>query len=136
MKMNIIIGIIFIVVFSVTIAVYLYQKPVDRVVSDEADFEVTAVELFTAFDENEASANEKYVNKVITVRGVIEDISASDSLGLNIILASGSPMFGVSCQLPDVDESIPLKAGGEVTITGLCTGKLMDVVLVRCRIEI
>lgn len=118
-----------------SIALYLFQKPSENVVSDDAEFSVNAVDIFSEFESNEAKANRKYLNKVVSVAGEISDISAVDSVGINIVLNSKNPLFGVSCQLPWGAPDSSVKVGDVVQITGLCTGKLMDVVLVKCRIE-
>ena len=127
-----------IIVFSalgVSAAIYMYQKPPEKVVSSRADFTVDATELFAEFDKSEAQANQKYLNKIVTVKGTVADVSAVDSLGVNLILATGNPLFGISCQLPSGVPGNGIKDGEQVTVTGLCTGKLMDVVLVKCRLE-
>jgi hypothetical protein len=116
-------------------ALYMYQKPSEKVTTDEAQFNVKAVDIFNEFDKNEAVANKKYLNKVVSVAGKIADITAVDSLGFNIILRADNPLFGVSCQVPSGSRDSSLKVGDQVQITGLCTGKLMDVVLVKCRVE-
>jgi hypothetical protein len=118
-----------------SVALYLYQKPADRVVTQDAEYSVNAIDIFNEFDANEAQANKKYLNKVVSVAGEVSDISAVDSIGINIVLTSENPLFGVSCQLPFGAPDSSVKVGDLVQITGLCTGKLMDVVLVRCRIE-
>ena len=41
-------------------------------------------------------------------------------------------MGGVSCEMQDTSGTENIKAGDSVTIKGVCTGVLMDVVLVRC----
>ncbi len=118
-----------------SVALYMYQKPADKVVTEEAEYSVNAVDIFNEFDSNEAQANKKYLNKVVTVAGEIADISAVDSVGINIVLISDNPLFGVSCLLPSGVPDSSLKIGDHIQITGLCTGKLMDVVLVKCRID-
>jgi hypothetical protein len=117
------------------VALYFYQKPSEKVISQQAEFNVMAVDIFNEFDKNEAVANKKYLNKVVSVAGKIADITAVDSLGINIILRADNPLFGVSCQVPSGSPDSKLKVGDQVKITGLCTGKLMDVVLVKCRVE-
>ena len=117
------------------LGLYLFQKPAERVITQDAEFNVKATDIFNEFDKNESLANKKYLNKIVSVKGEISDISAVDSVGINVMLTADNPLFGVSCQLPFGAPDSSLKVGDEVQITGLCTGKLMDVVLVRCRVE-
>jgi hypothetical protein len=135
MKTKIIIGLLFIAVLGISAGFFLYQKPAEKTVSGKAEFETTAMQLFNEFDTDEALANKKYLNRIIAVRGTISEITAVDSAGLSILLETGNPLFGVSCQLSQAKGKSMLKRGQEVEIRGLCTGKLMDVVLVRCVIE-
>jgi hypothetical protein len=117
------------------LALYMYQKPSEKVITQKAEFNVKARDIFNEFDQNESKANKKYLNKVVSVQGEISDISAVDSVGINIMLTADNPLFGVSCQLPSGAPDSSLKVGDRVQITGLCTGKLMDVVLVKCRVD-
>ena len=52
----------------------------------------------------------------------------------SITLESGSEMFGVICQLDNLTKHARtnFKEGEEIKLKGICTGVLMDVVLVRC----
>jgi hypothetical protein len=135
MKMKIVLSLVCLAVIGGSVGFYMYQKPSEQVVSAAAAYEVDAVNLFREYHEDEAKANRKYLNRVISVTGKITDVSAVDSLGINVVLETDDPMFGVNCQLPLGDEGHPLRSGEEVTVKGLCTGKLMDVVLIKCLIE-
>ena len=98
---------------------------------------VTAVELMNAYSSDETIANAKYLNKVVRVSGTIKDVK-QDSLGsYSIDLESGSELGVVSCLLDKRhnDDAKGVQTGSTVSITGLCTGSLMDVVLVRCAIN-
>jgi hypothetical protein len=134
MKKRIIIGSIVVAVFALAVAVYQYQRRSKNTVDGDPAYTTTASELFKEFDANEDSANAKYLNKVILVRGEIVDMTPIDSANLNIVLGTTDPIFGVSCQLPAANQN-KLKVGESVNVKGLCTGKLMDVVLVKCVIE-
>lgn len=116
-------------------AVYQYQKPSANVVTSVAEFEVTATDLFEQFDSNETEANAKYLNKVVEVTGRVASVQAADSTGVDIVLQTDNPMFGVNCNLPQLSISEAPKKGETIVVTGLCTGKLMDVVLVKCFIR-
>jgi hypothetical protein len=135
MKTKIIIGVIFIGVLAVSAGFFMYQKPSEKTVSAHAAYAVNAMQLFNEFNDDEPTANQKYLNQVLSVEGRITEISAVDSVGLTVFLETSNPLFGVSCQLPEGDKGRTLKRGDNVRIKGLCTGKLMDVVLVRCVLE-
>jgi putative nucleic acid binding protein len=102
-----------------------------------ADVSTTATDLVTDFSHDEKAANARYLNKVLRVTGRVKDIK-KDSLGsYSIELESGSELSVVSCLLDKRhnDDATKIERGDNIAITGICTGVLMDVVLVRCAIE-
>jgi hypothetical protein len=113
-------------------AYYLYNKPVGSLHSRKADVIIRADSLFSAFESNEADANRKYLNKVILVSGRVQALN-SDTGGTTVSLGTTDGMFGVNCRLEDNSlHSGIYDIGREVRLKGLCTGYLMDVVMVRC----
>lgn len=129
--------ILFIILIGAAVAggvgYYMYNKPAEKTISAKEEFTVDAAALFQEFTDNEAQANQKYLNKVIAVKGKVLDITPNDSLGINLTLETGDAMFGVSCHIPEPGKA-PQK-GDVVSVKGLCTGMLMDVVLVKCSIN-
>ena len=113
---------------------YMYNKPHKNMERADADMAIEAPALFTAFEEDETAANEKYLDKVVQVEGTVQAVSKDDNGNLSLTLESGSDMFGVICQFDELTThgKTDFKAGDKVTLKGICTGKLMDVVLVRC----
>lgn len=116
---------------------YLYnKKPVD-VRTLQPELSVTANSLIVAFNSDEAAANLKYLDKVISVKGIISDIKIDSSTGqASVILESGDPMSAVTCSFynDEIATVQKLSKGAVVVIKGKCTGKLMDVVLNNCSI--
>lgn len=115
-------------------AYYLYNKPVAKLESVKPDYSLTAEELFSQFENNEAEANKKYLGKILEVNGKIQNLSLSDSGDFNLILASGSEMFGINCGM-SVSEDAQYKSykvGDSIKVKGECTGISMDVVMTRC----
>ena len=114
---------------------YLYNKPVKSTAAKSADMSIQAQDLFNEFANDENTANAKYLDKVISINGTVTDLAVED--GLNIVtLQTTSDMFGVICKIESGDEKVrKLKKGDQVKVKGVCTGMLMDVVMVRCVIE-
>lgn len=112
----------------------MYNKPHDDIRSAKADFEKTATELFTDFETDETAANAKFLDKIITVSGTIAEVSKDEEGKVSITLDGGGLMGGIICKLDDFSEHkrTDFTAGETVTLKGICTGMLMDVVLVRC----
>lgn len=107
----------------------MYTKK-HRMIEQETYTSTRATELFKAFEENESSANTKYLNQVIEVSGILSEVLANQEGNTVAILKSDDPLFGISCTLehPATD----LSAGDSIVVKGVCTGYLSDVVLTHC----
>jgi hypothetical protein len=135
MKSQILFGMIMLVILCSGGAWYLYNKPGESFVTGDPVYSVSASELFVEFEADAAAADKKYLNRIIAVTGQIADIRAVDSVGVNVTLSTGTSIFGVSCRISDPREANGLRNGQLIRVKGLCTGVLMDVVLVKCVIE-
>lgn len=98
---------------------------------------VTAPELLHAFMADEEAATARFVGttgQVVQVSGTIRAVEPAGDGRTNVLLDAGEEMSGVVCEF--VRASLPAGTGpGEsITIKGVCTGYLMDVVLVRCMV--
>lgn len=111
----------------------MYNKPHQDLAKLTADYRLTATELFTAYEAGEADANAKYLDKVIRVEGEILNLSQDENGQTSLTLDAGGLMGGVICQLDPSLKIADFREGQQVTLNGLCTGMLMDVVLVRCK---
>lgn len=131
---KILVAVIIIAVLAVVAFIAVYNKPHQS--TDDVDKEVTAIELIKAFDNNEAQANETYLDKVIEVKGKVRQVIEQENSFIVLLGDDSSLMSGVSCTLDNKDDSVAygLKAGDELVVRGICTGYLLDVVLVNCKI--
>ena len=113
------------------IGLYQYNKPHKNMSSAVSDYTISAVELFNEYDEDEIGSNEKYLDKVIEVNGTVQEVKEEDGI-VTVVLGSDG-MFGVVCQLDELTrhKRTSFTNGENVTFKGICTGVLMDVVLVR-----
>ncbi|MEZ4984736.1 MAG: hypothetical protein R2795_06830 [Saprospiraceae bacterium] len=112
----------------------LWNKPHEDMLLANSDIAFEATKLFSEFDTDELTANTAYLDKVILITGTVVSSSKDDNGQVKIMLESGDPMFGVICEL-DTHSShkrTDFTPGESITLKGKCTGKLMDVVLVRC----
>lgn len=117
-----------IAVAGVAYALYVWYKPA-RDVKDEKAVSITAQQIFDAYSKDEKSANTLYLDKAIQVSGEVKSIKTNQQGKTVVMLKTGDEMFGVQCTLK---EAAALKEGDQVTIKGICTGYLMDVVLIDC----
>ncbi|MBC5772838.1 hypothetical protein H8S95_02085 [Pontibacter sp. KCTC 32443] len=124
-------------VIAAIVGFLLYNKPHRDTASAESDFVVEAPVLLKEFTENEAAANQKYLDKVVAVRGKVKSVTPDDEGNINLTLDADNDMAGVICTFPkaDAESAGSINEGEEVTVKGVCTGVLMDVVLIRCVVE-
>lgn len=114
---------------------YFYSnKPHKNMTNAKVEMQLTSTQLFTDYDENEQAANAKYLDKVVEVSGKVKEVNVDENGQTSLTLESGSDMFGVICQMDNLTDHnrTDFKEGEEVKLKGICTGVLMDVVLVRC----
>lgn len=96
----------------------------------------TAGELLKAFQDDEQAATARFVGtseQVVQVSGNIRSMEPQDGGGTNVVLETGDGFSGVVCEFAAGDVPITWRSGAQVTVKGICTGMLMDVVLVRCK---
>ena len=121
-------------VLGAAVAYYMYNKPHKNISKAKADLELSALQLFTDFQDDEPKANTKYLDKIVAIEGVVKAVSKDENGMTSVTLEAGSDMFGVICQMDDLSQHkrLDFQEGEKVKFKGICTGVLMDVVLVRC----
>lgn len=130
MKKKIIIGaLITVVLGAIGIWFFVFYAPTHfkRDVADEKGIELTAAALVKAYQENESNANALYLDKPLEIKGEISETKVDQVGNTTITLKSEDAFASVFCTLKKVDPN--LKPGQTVTIKGICTGFLSDVVL-------
>lgn len=133
-KAKIFAAVIFIGVAAAIYGYYLYNKPVESMISMTTDFKITAQQLQAAYENDEKTSDQKYLGKVIEVSGIIQTIDKDPKGNISILLETDNPISAVSCSvdLKSNNELANLKPGKNVTLKGFCSGYLSDVVMVRC----
>jgi tRNA_anti-like len=114
------------------VSIYLYLNQPHRSVRSEEAISLSADSLFRAFLENESAANALYLNNVLDISGKIKSIEKNTEGKTVIVLETGDMMFGINCTM---DGEFNLKEGDNVTVKGICTGYLADVVITQSVIE-
>lgn len=115
---------------------YLYNKKPADVKNAGAQATLSASALVAEFNTDEAAANARFLDKVITVSGPVDDVQIVGT-GATVFLATDDSVTSVTCSFYDTElEKVKmLRKGTTVKIKGICTGKLFDVVLNKCSIE-
>ncbi len=125
-------AILIIALSGIFAGVYLFNKQDRDVRGVTPDFKLTAAELQKAFDENEADATSKYVNRIIEVTGIIQSVKAGEQNIASISLQTGSVLSSVICTFVSKSDLSGLIPGKQITVRGECSGFLMDVLLNNC----
>lgn len=108
---------------------FVWNKPQVNVANAQS-IKINAAALFREYSTNEQAANASYLEKVVEVSGEVTSVT-KNAEGLTVVLLkTDDPMFGINCTVEQKD--IHLKEGDTVTLKGICTGYLTDVVLIRC----
>lgn len=113
---------------------YMYNKPHKNMTSAEIDVKMNAPQLFEHFEKDESLANQKYLDKVIEVSGLVTAVNVEKDGTTSVTLDTDNSMFGIICQMDNLSKHkrTNFKTGEQVKLKGICTGMLMDVILVRC----
>ena len=111
---------------------YTFRKSETSVIAKKAEIETTAAAILLEYETDEASANFKYLDKIVEVTGTVESIK-EDSLSVTVYLKESDSVAGVICSFDrsSVDLS-GLSSGSGARIKGICAGYLIDVVLNKC----
>ncbi len=108
---------------------YLFDKPHMDVASEEAEYTLTASQLYNEFKSDEQSANKKYLDKtngkVIMLTGSVSEININGLGEINLSINEKSMDTGyISCSLDSTEQEKVkrLEVGDKVTIKGQCLG--------------
>jgi hypothetical protein len=102
----------------------------------EPAFRLEASTFIKQFETDESKADANYADKTISVHGVAHTIQTTDTTA-TVFLNDGYSGTSVVCQFgrESNEEIKDLKKGDLVTIKGICSGYLMDVVMVHCVLD-
>ncbi|MFL0065644.1 hypothetical protein V3A08_08685 [Tenacibaculum maritimum] len=134
-KKNKIISIVIlaIIIFGAYYGVMQYNKPHVNVEMALTSTKLTPDFLLNDFSTNEQQANLQYLDHVIEINGKISDIDISDGNGI-IIFENDEAIGSVRCYLSPKENKklMTLKVGQDISLKGICTGYLLDVIMIRC----
>jgi hypothetical protein len=130
---KIIIGLFLVTVLGLLVSLYYYNKPHVDVRASEATYMLTAQNLIDEYRENEIESNKKYSEIVIQVKGKVFEISILKGNSVITLKDEGLESSIICHMLPeDNKRALQFKKGDEINVKGICTGYLMDVIMVRC----
>ncbi len=115
--------------------VFVYSKTHHRNVQSEKGIVIQADSLSAAYQANEKNANALYLNKAVELSGTIVSIDKNQEGKITLILGSADSFSNVSVTLISTTP-ISQKIGETITIKGVCTGALSDVIITEGVVKI
>jgi len=134
--------ILFILIAFVLCAIVIGYLVWNRPHSDVKDADAVktdAIALYNGFMSDSAKANSAFLNKVVQVSGLVQDVSVNQQQQQIILLKTSVPGASVNCTMEKIGNKI--KQGDKVVIKGICSGYIGgdtemgipgDVFLIRC----
>jgi hypothetical protein len=121
------------VIVCLVVAWYWYNKPREGIAGKDTQLNISAAILYESYNTNEDVANKKFLNKIIEVKGKVDDIILNSNDAV-LMLSMQPEGGGISCFFSpaSVLESNHVKKGMEIVVKGKCTGFNMDVNLTDC----
>ena len=118
---------------SVYYYVFVYAKNHHRDPLNEQGIIVTAEKLVNTFQKNEQEGNGLYLNKTVDVTGKVASIIKNQENKTVVSLQSQDPFSSVACTLKI--ENSKIYVGQTITLKGICTGFLSDVIVVDASLK-
>ena len=116
------------VAFSVYYYIFVYSSNNHRQVQSETGIVITADSLVAKYQADEKLANSLYLNKAVVVTGILLSIDKNQEGKTTLVLGRSDSFSNVSVTMIS-NAPITQKVGESITIKGLCTGALSDVVI-------
>ena len=127
-KIIIAIALIAVIAFGVYYYVFVYSSQHRRQVQSEIGIVITSDSLVAKYQADEKLANSLYLNKAVVVTGVLLSIDKNQEGKTTLVIGRSDSFSNVSVTMIST-APITQKVGESVTIKGLCTGALSDVVI-------
>ena len=101
------------------------------------ELELTVDELFAAYEEDQAAADERFLDKIINVSGIASAIEIKDVLGTYYIRLTGAEddiLESVQCMFDKKHGDVlrQLEKGQAITVQGRYNGSIIAVRIVDC----
>lgn len=124
----------FIALSGILAALYMFNLKHTDMAKAKPDFVLSASLLQQAFEDDEAAASTKYINKILEVSGTIASVEPAGDNIVSISLMTGSEISSVICTSTSIADPSKFRTGEEITLRGECSGFLLDVLLNNCAI--
>ena len=132
MVMKKLLAVVLILAVVAAVVYYNWNRKTSSLINTDPVVTLSSSQLYSSFEQDETEANKKFLNQVVEVNGKVREIR-KESNGEFVVTLDGSDMFGVICRMePGILMEDTNLTGRTIALKGLCTGMLMDVVMVQC----
>jgi len=127
-KIIIAIALIAAIAFGIYYYIFIYSSNNHRQVQSETAIAITSDSLVSKYQADEKLANSLYLNKAVAVTGNLLSIDKNQEGKTTLVIGRSDSFSNVSVTMIST-APITQKVGETITIKGLCTGALSDVVI-------
>lgn len=108
-----------------------YNRKNDDLAFAKSDLQVTSADLIRSFQADEKSANQKFLDKIVSVTGKVKDIDKDEKGYYTLVLGEENTMSSVRCSMDTThgQDITLIRTGNQITIRGACTGFNSDELL-------
>lgn len=113
----------------------VYNKPHVNIANSVEDISVSVKKIVEDFSSDETLANTIYLDKIVSVKGELSEIKNANKK--TILILTGKDIFETVQAELSSNAAQKIKnytIGKPITVKGICTGYLMDVILVKCEL--
>ncbi|MEO1258056.1 MAG: hypothetical protein AAFZ15_04640 [Bacteroidota bacterium] len=123
-----------VLIAGATYFLFFAEKPSTDMHQAKSDLTLSAIELYADFRQDEAAANEKFLNKTLVVQGEVIDVSAGKNGMPQLKLYSKGTSFGVKCLMDKESQQKRMEyhLGEIVKLKCICMDYYNDVELTNC----
>jgi flagellar basal body-associated protein FliL len=133
-KIIIVIALITAIAFSAYYYIFVYSSNNHRQVQSETGIVITSDSLVAKYQADEKLANSLYLNKAVVVTGVLLSIDKNQEGKTTLVIGRSDSFSNISVTMIST-APVTQKVGESITIKGLCTGALSDVVITDAAVE-
>ena len=127
-KIIIVIAIIAAIALSAYYYIFIYSSQNHRQVQSEAAIVISSDSLVAQYQADEKLANSLYLNKAVEVTGILLSKDKNQEGKTTLVIGRSDSFSNVSVTMLS-SAPITQQVGTPITIKGLCTGSLSDVVI-------
>lgn len=94
------------------------------------DYEISAADLYAAYNENEVAADEKYKDKKLLLTGLVKSVNKDVMGNCYALLSANGWLEDIHCEIPNEKAASKLIKGDRYTFLGTCSGMVLTSVIV------